>query len=107
MNDLKDHARKNFVSLFMDGRNEAGTHLLEMSHNGIAPMALRRLIDTELRPDDGTAEFIFSEAEAVGYKDSDCIVTLWEYMPEDDSSWEYVGISDVLTDLFWGNFNVN
>lgn len=97
---LRKAARGPFFSLFLDGRNEHGTHLLPM---GSASVADDYVMDQFSDPKDGSCEAVFQEAERLGFTVGCVIVTTWHWETDGDYSWlEYDGISTELTDLFWG-----
>ena len=104
--NLLDDARSLFVSLFMDGRNEHGTHLLEMNTHSIPGHALEALCSIDLDPLGDLAEHIFRSAERIGFSDGSTVVALFHFEKgdfENDGYFEFVRISEPLTKLFWGD----
>jgi hypothetical protein len=70
LNALREGLRQPFVVVFMDGRNEIGTHLLPMPPYWIDDKEFYEIFD----PKDGTAERVFSEAEKAGHSVGHCVV---------------------------------
>lgn len=84
--------------VFLDGRNEHGSHVLPMPGNNI----FGELTEDLLHED---AELIISEAEKLGYAIGHCVVTLWRTFKVGDgceAALEYIGISELLTDVLCG-----
>jgi hypothetical protein len=103
--ELKRDARSTFVSLFMDGRNEHGTHLLEMNAHNIPAYMLDAFCEEYLAPKGENAERIFRAAERIGFATSSTVTAVFEYTLADDENdgyFEFVKISEPLTVLFWG-----
>lgn len=98
---IKTQARKPFLSLFMDGRNEHGTHLLPVLPDSIGDTGdiISDLVDMAA---DGFTEKIFSEAESLGHVTGHCIVTIWSYQKDEVGYFEYESVCPVLTELFFG-----
>ena len=101
MSDLTKEARGNWHGVFLDGRNEHGSHVL---------MLPQRSIDLE-QDDNGdflksVAETILTDAEALGFRAGEAaVVAMFELWTDDDffSHYEYSGISLGLTALLYGN----
>lgn len=99
--------RKPFLTVFLDGRNGYGSHVLPMPGDSIGND--RHLLDIQSfleNQDEGLAEKIISEAEALGFEVGQCVVTIWRHtdthdMPGNDY-FEYACISESLTALFCG-----
>lgn len=103
---LKDQARKPFLSLFMDGRNENGTHLLPVLPDSLGDGGD---IADALSEAGDFSETIFSEAEKLGHSVGHNIVTIWDWNKPDyspggigDGYFEYLYICPLLTELFHG-----
>lgn len=80
-----------FAVVFLDGRNEHGTHVLPSFPTGINPSDLQRELEA------GTAELVMSEAEKLGFAAGDHVWTNWFFhrgIPEggDPYGFEFVSI---------------
>ncbi len=76
---LRDALRKgDYLSVFLDGRNEHGTHVLTIPGNAVGDGLLE--IETILADQGGgIAEQIFKEAEALGHVAGEFAVTVWHW----------------------------
>ena len=102
--DLVAALRKPFLSVFLDGRNEHGSHVLMMPGDSIGDLTeCESALNDQ---DEGLAEQIISEAETLGYCVGDCVVTAWRHCKDPDylpgGYWEYLSIDPVLTGAFHG-----
>jgi hypothetical protein len=101
---LKSELQEAFFSLYMDGRNENGTHLVAMPGDRIGDS---KFCERNLDPREAQTEAIFLEAEKLGHKDGHCVVTIWRQDPATPDGegyyWEFVRVSPVLTEAFFGN----
>jgi hypothetical protein len=101
--ELKRIARQPFFSLHMDGRNEHGTHLLPLNQTSIDDIWYAEIVNEFL--DDTKGEFpesVFRQAELLGYRTGDAIVTVWRWQHDETHYLEYDHVSPVLTELFFG-----
>lgn len=96
---LKTELRRHWCVLFLDGRNEHGSHVL--------PMPGSRMFDTagmeRMLPE--IAEQIISEAEALGHSIGDCVVTTWAWKPTNEDGpgfWAYGSVHADLTEIMCG-----
>ena len=100
---IKLELRTPFIGLFMDGRNEHGTHLLVVPPDnlGLNDSATEHFCTSQ----DEEAEEIFSAAEALGHKEGHAIITVWRSENDGDGHcwWEFVRISPALTKAFFGS----
>ena len=101
---LKKDARQPFLCVFLDGRNEHGSHVLTVAGESIdIPICLEAIISDLQNQDIGLSEQIISEAEALGHEINHCVTTLWVADGERGDVWfEYAAISPELTELFFG-----
>lgn len=85
------------MMVYLDGRNEHGTHVLPM-----LPMNAPDEVAGELFTDEGPNEVIFLAAENEGFKAGDCVWTVWHFEKaqlgeygrvELAEYWEFVGIN--------------
>ena len=104
--EIKAALRKPFMNVFLDGRNEHGSHVLYGGADNLAEltdMALELLEDQSV----GYAENVISEAEALGYEVGHHVTTIWSQ----HGDWEtgpYVeleGVCSVLSETFFGSPN--
>lgn len=94
----KQQLRRPWMVVYLDGRNEHGSHVLPMPGSTMHDEPDEAL----LRED---AEQIISEAEAAGHVIGDCVVTTWRWVSYDHSSdagWEYESYHADLTAVFCG-----
>jgi len=105
---VQEDARKPFLTVFLDGRNEHGSHVLPMPGDSIG--SVQHCLDIQSLLEDqseGLAEKIISEAKVLGFEIGHCVVTIWRHT--NDSDWpgndyfEYVCVSESLTVLFCGS----
>lgn len=98
-----EKVRGPFLTLFLDGRNEYGSHVLDGGANTLGALYDDVMKDLE-RQADGFPERIISEAEAKGYEVSQCVVTRWTVHGgyEHGPYAEYLDVDDDLTALFCG-----
>lgn len=94
--------REPWTSLLMDGRNEHGTHFLEMSPDNlfINERARSEMLDSS----DPTVERIFSEAESLGYVVG-CVIVVSCTAYEDEYGYHYElsKLDNDLTRLIFGD----
>jgi hypothetical protein len=102
MEDLQDALRKPWIGVFMDGRNEHGTHLLVMSQRNASDEMEREVKSMLEDMGDGYAEGLFAKAESMGYAEGNAIV-LELHVETAEGYTEIVGISEVLTRAFYGS----
>ena len=105
---IKEDARLPFLTVFLDGRNEHGSHVLPMPGDSIGNERHLLDIQNDLEDqDEGMAERIISEAESLGFEIGHCVVTIWRHVDGADfpgnDYFEYVSISEALTVLFCGS----
>lgn len=94
---LKQALRGSWMVVFLDGRNEHGSHVLPMPGSTMAdPPDENRLHED--------AEQIISEAEAAGHAIGHCVVTTWRWVDFGDGAmdWEYGSYHADLTAIFCG-----
>lgn len=101
MDHLYSELRKPFITAFMDGRNEHGTHLL------IFPPSNVFCADSEAILESFRSDFekIFTEAESMGHGTGHAIAITLRWIGEEYGChfWEYEGISPALTAAFFGD----
>lgn len=96
---MKQELRSPWMVVFLDGRNEHGSHVLPMPGNTIADVEQVEALLPE------TAEQILSEAEAAGHAVGDCVVTSWRWVRGWDGEpgyWEYSSYHADLTAVMCG-----
>ncbi len=96
---IREALRSAWFTVYLDGRNEHGSHVLPMPGNNIADVAQVELILAEY------AEQIISEAEAAGHVIHDCVVTTWRWnrgWGEEPGYWEYGSYHADLTIIMCG-----
>lgn len=97
---IRDALRSAWLTVYLDGRNEHGSHVIPMPGNHVADVASVELVLAEY------AERIISEAEAAGHAIGDCIVTVWRRTQFGDhpaeSGYEYLGYHADLTAIMCG-----
>ena len=98
---LKAALKAPYISLFMDGRNEHGTHLLEMPGGTSAPHSDLFIRDA-LHCRDEMAEEIFAAAEKLGHEAGHNIVVRVRVPMGDDDCWEFLGVDELLTSVMHG-----
>lgn len=94
-----DALRGNWHGVYLDGRNEHGSHVIRLPHRSI-----------ELDQDENgdflkyTAETILQDAERLGFAIGDAVIVAFESCRDEGwpSYYEYAGISPELTALFYG-----
>ena len=98
---IKELIRQPWISLFMDGRNEHGTHLIRMMPNGFSEDEYS--IDDMLDSQSEDVERVFKQAEKAGYKAGCCIVVICRVEREDfDYCYEITDLCEELTELMHG-----
>jgi hypothetical protein len=105
LDEAKEDLRREFVSFFIDGRNEHGSHVLPMPGDRIGdPDDRKDLLAAVNDQDLGFAEEIIKQAEVLGHAVGHVVVTIWSITrdPEWGPECEFVRVSPVLTDLMWG-----
>ena len=90
-----------YVSLFMDGRNEHGTHLLETG-GGTSVFDPGAFIRDALHSRDEMAEEIFAAAEKLGHAAGHNIVVRVRWPQHEEDCWEFLGIDELLTAVMHG-----
>lgn len=97
--EIKDAIRKPWISLFMDGRNEHGTHLLPVPPDGLCfdEKATENLLYSE----NEDVESVFKEAEDLGFTVGCCIVVTCNI--GQDEYYELSKVDTVLTQLIFGS----
>ena len=96
---LRAELRKPFVTAFMDGRNEHGTHLLIMPPSNVGGAQDSDDVLQSLKED---FERIFADAEILGHKQWHAIAITLRFIQDDHSHYEYEAVSPVLTAAFFG-----
>lgn len=96
---LRTELRKPFVTAFMDGRNEHGTHLLIMPPSNVGGAQDSDDVLQALREN---FERIFADAENLGHKQWHAIAITLRYIQDEHSYYEYEAVSPVLTAAFFG-----
>jgi hypothetical protein len=100
MSDIKALIRSDWHGVFLDGRNEHGSHVIRLPQRSI-----------ELDQDEAgnflkcTAETILQDAERLGFSVGDAVIAIFDFCRNDDdwpAYYEYAGISPELTALFYG-----
>lgn len=105
--EMRDEARKPFLSLFIDGRNEYGSHVLTVPGDRISDDEIVSDFVAVLEDQDtGIAEQIITDAEAMGFSVGHCVTTIGSIQNDSgalgDSYFEYERISWPLTVLLHG-----
>ena len=100
INAIKESLRKPYLSVFLDGRNEHGSHVLTMPGDSVSDHG--EIISLLESQEDGIAEQIISEAEKAGFEINHCVVTIWRQQHDHICYWEYVGLDLLLTELMIG-----
>lgn len=99
---VKTAIRRPWVSLFMDGRNEFGTHFLPVEPDGLSLSEQDSQALLESKNDE--VERIFSDAERAGYADGCCIVVSCTiYEEEYGCYYELTSLDEDLTRLIFGS----
>ena len=75
IDEIKDALRQRFFTVFLDGRNEHGSHVLQMAGDNISDGHDQIISDTQDQST-GLAEQIIAEAEGAGFKINHCVVTV-------------------------------
>lgn len=102
INELREAIRKPYLTVFLDGRNEHGSHVLTMPGDNIGHYVGQIVEDLEDQ-DFGLAEQILKDAEALGYGEGYCVVTSWRFETNQCSpGFEYVGANRMLTEFLCG-----
>ena len=96
--------RQPFLSVYLDGRNEHGSHVLPLAANSIGDGDILKEMEEAL--DDqaiGYAERVIDEAERLNYKIGDAVVTTWKRTgPHVEDYWELASVDALLSALFFG-----
>ena len=100
ISQIKESIRKPYLSVFLDGRNEHGSHVLTIPGASIDDTG--DIIDQLADQDGGLAEEIISDAETLGHQVGHFIVTAWRYQHDEHVYFEYEGVDPVLTELMHG-----
>lgn len=93
----KQELRRPWMVVFLDGRNEHGSHVLPMAGSTMEDAPDEKRLHED-------AEQIISEAEAAGHAIGDCVVTTWRWVDYGDGcmGWEYGSYHADLTAIFCG-----
>lgn len=95
----KQQLRRPWMVVFLDGRNEHGSHVLPMPGSTMDNPPGESLLHCD-------AERIISEAEAAGHAIGDCVVTTWQWVDYGDhpsaAGWEYGSYHADLTAIMCG-----
>ena len=103
----KDAIRQPFLCVFLDGRNEHGSHVLPCGADNLGHFnddCVSYLEDQS----EGIAEQIITEAERLGHKISHGVVTVWRLnkggsqLGDEPAYMEYERVDPVLTELLIG-----
>lgn len=97
---LEEALRSDWHGVYLDGRNEHGSHVIRLPHRSIE---LEQDEEGDfLKPD---AETILSDAEALGFVVGDAVVATFTHCTDDGffSHYEYAGISSELTEMLYGS----
>jgi hypothetical protein len=97
---VEDALRGNWHGVFLDGRNEHGSHVIRLPHRSI-----------ELEQDEAgdflkfIAETILQDAETLGFAVGDAVVATFDMCTDEGffSHYEYAGISSDLTAALYGS----
>jgi hypothetical protein len=102
---LKEALQSHFLCVYLDGRNEHGSHVLEAPGSNIDPDDKKDLLLVLEDQDLGFTEEIIKDAEALGYQVGNSVVTLWDitHDPEWGAECEYRRISPELTAAMCGS----
>lgn len=96
--------RQPFIGLFMDGRNECGTHLLPTNETSLPSDLYDGAAYLLEDQGAGEAEKVFQEAEALGYETLHCIACIATRDTVDGETYvESLSVSDALTRAFYGS----
>lgn len=90
--------------LFLDGRNEHGSHVLPMDGTNI-PAQYREAVEATLNDQaSGAAERILKWSEAMGHEAGHCVVAMWDILDEHGEGAECAvrAIDPVLTAMMCG-----
>ena len=100
---IKEAIRKPWLSVFMDGRNEYGTHLISMSPDNLCltEEGYEELLDSY----GNDVEQIFKDAEKLGYTEGCVIVVECKTIKYNDDNhyFELIRVDDELTQLIFGS----
>lgn len=103
-----DARRQPFFSFWIDGRNEHGTHLLSLPGSSIDdPEHCKDILSQVDEQEEGLAERIVCDAEAMGFEVNQAIVTIWKHEydgggPDGCDYFVYERVSWPLTVLLFG-----
>ena len=100
-NLIKDLRSQAFMSILIDGKNEAGIHFLILKSWGISDIDEEIIQEEELSSTSELVEEIWNDLVKLGYSSPQTIVTLWKF-DEEDRYWFYDGISESLTYAIYG-----
>ena len=100
---LQEELQRPFAAVFLDGRNEHGSHVLPMPGDNLGHL-YEQAVDLLNDQSIGYAERIVSEAETLGHGIGHCVITAWRVCSDGEvGPWlELVGVSTTLTALFFG-----
>lgn len=108
LQEMQRDARQPFFSFWIDGRNEHGTHLLSIPGSSIDdPQHCKDILSQVDDQDEGLAERIVRDAEAMGFETGHGIVTIWKHEydgggPEGYDYFTYERVSWPMTALLFG-----
>lgn len=97
---IRQELRRPWAVVFLDGRNEHGSHVLPMQGANLPWDEVEPMLPEN-------AERILAEAEAAGHSvGADCVVTMWRWVRDIDEVvggwWEYDGYHADLTAILCG-----
>lgn len=94
--ELQNIIRSAWTAVYLDGRNEHGTHVLRLPQGTIDQS------DHHYDPDE-YAERIMAAAENVGHSAGHCVVVTWHYIDSEPSYWDIESeYQPELTELLFG-----
>jgi hypothetical protein len=101
---LRAALQKPYLTVFIDGRNEHGSHVLFTAGDNIGDTSIINEMTEALEDQSiGYAESVITAAEALGYKINHCVVTTWNRTGESvEDYWELEGVDSVLSALLCG-----
>ena len=101
---LHEELQQPFAAVFLDGRNEHGSHVLPMPGDNLGCLH-KQAIDLLSDQSVEYAERIISEAEGLGHRIGHCVITTWRICSDGPGEpWvELAGVSQTLTALFFGS----
>ena len=104
--ECQDALSQPFFSVFIDGRNEFGAHVLPIPPDSIGDERhIREIVSYLEDQQEGLAEKIIREAESFGFEINHCVATIWRHSGggEMGDYFEYLRVDSFLTELLHGS----